>query len=59
MTFFRFRNLHRRRQYTAGNQGNSLRLKYARYNMLETRFLLDPFRDPNFKNIKKLETAML
>ena len=39
--------------------GANLRLKYAGYSMLEIHFLSNPFSDPNFKDMKKLQIAML
>ena len=56
---FGFRNLRRRRRYTAGNQRANLQLKYAGYQMLEIYYFSNSLSDPNFKDIKKLETAML
>ena len=44
---------------TAGNQSDNLGLKYAGYHMLEIHFLSNPFSDPNFKDIQKLEIGML
>ena len=59
MTLLLLEILRRQRRYIDANQSANLRLNYAGYNMLEIHFLFNPFSDPNFKNIKKLEIAIL
>ena len=47
-------------RYTVGDQQSAnFWLKYAGFQMPEIHFLSNPFSDPNFKDIKKLEIAIL